>query len=114
MIPVGFGYSGPMLAHTGCCAFTQLRASNETTREELSELMREHEQSVRVKWNPRKGLGGAPTLWCVTVMPHEGALAEVLRGLGWTERFQFPRRVGYPKGYNVLWTYTYPMLDRPK
>lgn len=104
----------PVLQPTGCCAFTQLRADNDTTPEQLDSLLAQHARDVKREWGGEEhmhdlaevweevqgflGLGGAPTLWAAVVMPFESSLFRMLQDRGFYLMKFIPRRNGYGRG----------------
>ncbi|MGH9425252.1 MAG: hypothetical protein ACRD2L_02980, partial [Terriglobia bacterium] len=93
--------------------FTQLRAISNWRERELDAALAYHEGSVNAeRYSPETGFGGAPTLFCMTVIPGEERLAEALKTRGFTYQQALPRRRGYALGIIKMWTKTFE-VDRP-
>ena len=100
------------LEYTGCCAFTQLRATGRWREEEIDEVLAYQAGEVEGEHSPERGFGGAPTLFCMTVSPHEGRLERALQRRGFEYLRTLPRRRGYPPGEIKMWIFTFK-VDRP-
>lgn len=93
------------ITETHCCAFSSLSAGNDTTVEELKETLNWQRQQSKKNWTPTRR-GGAPTLFCMTVMPYEEPLAKNLQKVGFEFQMKMPRRKGYPEGEIHMYTIT--------
>jgi len=100
------------LEYTGCCAFTQLRATAGWRESEIDEVLAYQQGEVAGEHSPERGFGGAPTLFCMTVSPHEGRLEATLRKRGFIHHMTLPRRRGYPPGEIKMWIFTFK-VERP-
>lgn len=86
------------LDRTGCCAFTQMRFSDEIVEDDLKALLEYHEAAVKGrKYDPTIS-GGAPTLWCAVVLPDEEKALPMLKAYGFIPFLLGDRRNGYPEG----------------
>lgn len=88
---------------TGCCALIQLRATNDTTKEEIKERMDEMLRDQNQAWynTPNDG-SGATSMFCIVTLPYEKPLKKTLKDLGFKKINTFKRRAGYPEGKNQI------------
>jgi len=97
------------LEYTGCCAFTQLRATGAWDEKEIDDWLAYQECEVAKRHSPDRGFGGAPTLFCMTVSPGEERLERALAERGFEHKMTLPRRKGYPPGEIKMWIRTFPI-----
>jgi hypothetical protein len=93
------------LEHTSICAVARLRANNNTSISEITELMSSHELTIKKTWTPDYP-GGETAIICTTT-PGEESLVESLRKIGFNCIAEVPRRNGYPAGRVKIWIYIF-------
>lgn len=82
---------------TGCCALCQIhRVSNDTSIENLKKALNVLTQQMKDNTEVGITTGNGQTSVFVIVSPGENILENNLITLGFENKHQFPRRVGYP------------------
>lgn len=83
---------------TNCCALAQLTAENDTTIEELKNVVSEKTEERKKVYERGDSSGkGQTCLFCI-VTPNEDILKQNLEKLGFKSIHSFSRRMGYPEG----------------
>jgi hypothetical protein len=92
---------------TGCCALCQLSVTNDTTLQELDDVICQLRlDAFKKDWSPSDRTGGETAIFVITA-PGEDKLVRTLRMAGFMSDFFFKRRKGYPEGTLKMWTYAF-------
>lgn len=89
---------------TGCCALSQLRANNFSTKEEILTYI---DQAKREYGYNFIGVphGYGERAFFIIISPHEEKLEEIIKGIGFEHLVTFGRRSGYAPGENKFYFY---------
>lgn len=89
---------------TACCALAQINdVNNETTKEELQELIDKLILEKKETYIPGDESGKGQTTFFVITTPTEQKLENTLKNLFFERGFKFNRRTGYPEGLLNFW-----------
>lgn len=89
---------------TDCCAMCQISGiNNDTDSNEILEFLKAQKKEALENKDVYVGKDTGQTfVTCVVTLPDEEELMAKLKKLGFIVLLNFPRRVGYPKGRNIL------------